>query len=203
MIKDNSEGGFKMKKYHEVEIAGLKRQLPLYQIDEETWIPLFIAYNDVPLIQASAAELLKKVPDFDCIVTEEIQGISLAYAMTLLAEKDRFVVARKSAKAYMDDVVAIQVVEHGEEEDHYKRLYLSKDDAEYIADKRILLVDDVVLRGSTMSALSDLVNALGGYVVGEASIIRHGFESAASDDYIDKSCLLSLPLSSSDGEQLK
>ena len=57
MIKDNSEGGFKMKKYHEVEIAGLKRQLPLYQIDEETWIPLFIAYNDVPLIQASAAEL--------------------------------------------------------------------------------------------------------------------------------------------------
>ena len=47
MIKDNSEGGFKMKKYHEVEIAGLKRQLPLYQIDEETWIPLFIAYNDV------------------------------------------------------------------------------------------------------------------------------------------------------------
>ena len=192
-----------MKKYHEVEIAGLKRQLPLYQIDEETWIPLFIAYNDVPLIQASAAELLKKVPDFDCIVTEEIQGISLAYAMTLLAEKDRFVVARKSAKAYMDDVVAIQVVEHGEEEDHYKRLYLSKDDAEYIADKRILLVDDVVLRGSTMSALSDLVNALGGYVVGEASIIRHGFESAASDDYIDKSCLLSLPLCSSDGEQLK
>lgn len=203
MIKDNSEGGFKMKKYHEVEIAGLKRQLPLYQIDEETWIPLFIAYNDVPLIQASAAELLKKVPDFDCIVTEEIQGISLAYAMTLLAEKDRFVVARKSAKAYMDDVVAIQAVEHGEEEDHYKRLYLSKDDAEYIADKRILLVDDVVLRGSTMSALSDLVNALGGYVVGEASIIRHGFESAASDDYIDKSCLLSLPLFSSDGEQLK
>lgn len=203
MIKDNSEGGFKMKKYHEVEIAGLKRQLPLYQIDEETWIPLFIAYNDVPLIQASAAELLKKVPDFDCIVTEEIQGISLAYSMTLLAEKDRFVVARKSAKAYMDDVVAIQVVEHGEEEDHYKRLYLSKDDAEYIADKRILLVDDVVLRGSTMSALSDLVNALGGYVVGEASIIRHGFESAASDDYIDKSCLLSLPLFSSDGEQLK
>lgn len=203
MIKDNSEGGFKMKKYHEVEIAGLKRQLPLYQIDEETWIPLFIAYNDVPLIQASAAELLKKVPDFDCIVTEEIQGISLAYAMTLLAEKDRFVVARKSAKAYMDDVVAIQVVEHGEEEDHYKRLYLSKDDAEYIADKRILLVDDVVLRGSTMSALSDLVNALGGYVVGEASIIRHGFESAASDDYIDKSWLLSLPLFSSDGEQLK
>ena len=74
-----------MKKFHEVEIAGLKRQLPLYQIDEETWIPLFIAYNDVPLIQASARELLKKVPDFDCIVTEEIQGISLAYAMTLLS----------------------------------------------------------------------------------------------------------------------
>lgn len=191
-----------MKKFHEVEIAGLKRQLPLYQIDEETWIPLFIAYNDVPLIQASARELLKKVPDFDCIVTEEIQGISLAYAMTLLSEKERFVVARKSAKAYMDDVVAIQVVEHKEDEEHYKRLYLSKDDAAFIADKRILLVDDVVLHGSTMSALSDLVNALGGYVVGEASIIRHGFNSSFSDEYIDKSYLLSLPLFSANGEEI-
>lgn len=191
-----------MKKFHDVEIAGLKRQLPLYQIDEETWIPLFIAYNDVSLIQAAAKELLNRVPDFDCIVTEEIQGISLAYAMTLLSQKERFVVARKSAKAYMDDVVAIQVVEHREEEDLFKRLYLSKDDAEYIADKRILLVDDVVLRGSTMGALSDLVNALGGYVVGEASIIRHGFDSSVSDEYIDKSYLLSLPLFSSDGKQI-
>ncbi len=191
-----------MKKFHDVEIAGLKRQLPLYQIDEETWIPLFIAYNDVSLIQAAAKELLNRVPDFDCIVTEEIQGISLAYAMTLLSQKERFVVARKSAKAYMDDAVAIQVVEHREEEDLFKRLYLSKDDAEYIADKRILLVDDVVLRGSTMGALSDLVNALGGYVVGEASIIRHGFDSSVSDEYIDKSYLLSLPLFSSDGKQI-
>lgn len=192
-----------MKKYHEVEIAGLTRQLPLYQIDEETWIPLFIAYNDIPLIQAAAAELLKSVPDFDCIVTEEIQGISLAYAMTLLSGKERFVVARKSAKAYMDDVVAIQVVEHREDEDHYKRLYLSKNDAAYIADKRILLVDDVVLHGATMGALSDLVNALGGYVVGEASIIRHGFKNHDSDEYIDKTCLLSLPLFSSNGEQIE
>ena len=191
-----------MKKFHEVEIAGLKRELPLYQIDEETWIPLFIAYNDVPLIQASASALLEMVPDFDCIVTEEIQGITLAYAMTLLAGKERFVVARKSAKAYMDDVVAIQVVERREDEEHYKRLYLSKDDADYVAGKRILLVDDVVLYGSTMSALSDLVSALNGYVVGEASIIRHGFPSAADDEYVDKSYLLSLPLFKDNGEQI-
>ena len=191
-----------MKKFHEVEIAGLKRQLSLYQIDEETWIPLFIAYNDVELIQAAAAELLDKVPDFDCILTEEIQGISLAYAMTLLAGKERFVVARKSAKAYMDDAVAIQVVEHRDDEEHFKRLYLSKEDAEYIANKRVLLVDDVVLRGTTMNALADLTDALGGYVVGEASIIRHGFGFYDVDDYIDKTYLLSLPLFSADGEQI-
>ena len=174
-----------MKKFHEVEISGHKRRLSLYQIDEDTWIPLFIAYNDVALIQDAAAELLEKVPDFDCILTEEIQGISLAYAMTLLSGKERFVVARKSAKAYMDDAVAIQVVEHRDDEEHFKRLYLSKDDADYIANKRVLLVDDVVLRGTTMSALADLTTALGGYVVGEASIIRHGFGVEESDQYID------------------
>lgn len=191
-----------MKKFHDVEISGLKRRLSLYQIDEETWIPLFIAYNDVELIQAAATELLEKVPDFDCILTEEIQGISLAYAMTLLSGKERFVVARKSAKAYMDDAVAIQVVERRDEEEHFKRLYLSKDDADYIANKRVLLVDDVVLRGTTMSALADLTTALGGYVVGEASIIRHGFGVEETDQYVDKSYLLSLPLFSENGEAL-
>lgn len=191
-----------MKKFHDVEISGLKRRLSLYQIDEDTWIPLFIAYNDVELIQAAAAELLEKVPGFDCILTEEIQGISLAYAMTLLSNKERFVVARKSAKAYMDNAVAIQVVEHKEDGDVFKRLYLSKDDADYITNKRVLLVDDVVLRGTTMSALADLTNALGGYVVGEASIIRHGFGVEESEQYVDKSYLLSLPLFSANGEAL-
>ena len=189
-----------MKKFHEVEISGLMRRLPLYQIDEDTWIPLFIAYNDVELIQAAAKELLAMVPDFDCIVTEEIQGISLAYAMTELSGKQRFVVARKSAKAYMSDAVAIQVTDH--DNDSVKRLYLSQEDAEYIANKRVLLVDDVVLRGTTMEALSELTNALNGYVVGQASIIRHGFNSDNSDDYMDKSYLLSLPLFTSSGEKL-
>lgn len=191
-----------MKKFHEVEISGLKRQLPLYQIDEDTWIPLFIAYNDVELIQAAAKELLEKVPEFDCILTEEIQGITLAYAMTFLSGKERFVVARKTAKSYMDDAVAIQVVEVKDDEEVYKRLYLSKDDAEFVLGKRILLVDDVVLRGATMGALADLTNALGGYVVGEASIIRHGFDKDNEDDYVDKSFLLSLPLFTTNGDKI-
>lgn len=197
-----------MLKYHEVEIAGLSRKLPLYQVDEGTFIPLFIAYNDVPLIQAAAKALLEKVADFDVILTEEIQGITLAYAMSLLAGKDRIIVARKSAKAYMDDAVAIQVIDHEEpdEDDEggasivYKRLYVSQDDAAYIKNKRVLLVDDVVLHGRTMCSLTELTNALGGYVVGEASIIRHGFYDQSEDD--NQVYLLSLPLYGEEGEEI-
>ena len=36
-----------MKKFHEDEISGLKRRLSFYQFDEDTWIHLFICYNDV------------------------------------------------------------------------------------------------------------------------------------------------------------
>ncbi len=184
-----------MLKFHEVEIAGLKRQLPLYQIEEDVFIPLFIAHNDIALIQSAAKALLDRVVDFDVIVTEEIQGISLAYAMSLLAGKERFIVARKNAKAYMDDVVAIQILQKDDEE--YKRLYVSKEEADYISNKRVLLVDDVILYGQTMDSLFELTNALGGYVVGEASIIHHGFEYHSSDIPINS--LVTLPLFNADG----
>ena len=38
-----------MQKMIEMEIAGVRRRLPLYQVDEETYEAVFIAFNDVIL----------------------------------------------------------------------------------------------------------------------------------------------------------
>lgn len=72
-------------------------------------------------------------------------------------------------------MVAIQIEGKIEgEEDvplNVRKLYLSQEDALYLKGKRVLLVDDCVLHGKTMYALDQLVDALGGYVAGMATIL--------------------------------
>ncbi len=160
-----------MQKMIEMEIAGVRRRLPLYQVDEETYEAVFIAFNDVTLTQNAARTLLEQVPDFDCILTEETQGVPLAFEMSRQAGLKRYIVARKQAKAHMDDVVAIQIEGKEDVPLNVRKLYLSQEDALYLKGKRVLLVDDCVLHGKTMYALDQLVDALGGYVAGMATIL--------------------------------
>ena len=83
---------------YEMTIAGLKRQLPLCKINDDLYIGAFIMFSDVEITKASAAELLKKAPEFDVIVTAESKGIPLAYEMARQAGTDDYIVARKGAK---------------------------------------------------------------------------------------------------------
>lgn len=53
------------------------------------------------LTKACAEELLKKVPEFDYIVTPEAKSIPLAYEMSRQSGK-KYIVARKGVKVYMD-----------------------------------------------------------------------------------------------------
>lgn len=163
----------KMDQKFEVEIAGLRRMLPLQRIDENLVMPVFVAFNDVALTQAAATQLLEQVPEFDVILTEEVQGVPLAYEMSRQADKARYVVARKQAKAYMANVAAIQLEVEDEGEVFYPRRYLSQEDADFLKGKRVLVVDDMVMAGRTMRVLEDLANALGGYVVGKATILAY------------------------------
>ena len=60
-----------METFHEMTIAGLKRQLPLCRVNEHLRIAAFVIFGDVELTVAAATELLKKTPEFDVIVTAE------------------------------------------------------------------------------------------------------------------------------------
>lgn len=50
--------------YHEMTIAGLKRQLPLCKVNDDLYIAAFIMFSDVEITRAAATELLKKAPEF-------------------------------------------------------------------------------------------------------------------------------------------
>ena len=57
-----------MAEYYEMTIAGMKRQLPICEVNEHLDIAAFVIFGDAELTVAAATELLKKCPDFDYIL---------------------------------------------------------------------------------------------------------------------------------------
>ena len=82
-----------MDKFYELTVAGLKRQLPICPIAEGVYIAGFVMFGDAELTVACAEELLKKVPEFDYILTPEAKSIPLAYEMSRQSGKKYFVIS--------------------------------------------------------------------------------------------------------------
>ena len=83
-----------------------------------------------------------------------------------------YIVARKGIKAYMTNPIKVEV--KSITTDHIQTLYLSEEDCAMLKGKRILIVDDVISTGESLSALEDLVHEIGGNVVGKAAVLAEG-----------------------------
>ena len=180
-------------KAYEMTIAGLTRALPLCPIAEDLYIGAFIIFGDPELTTACAKELLAKVPEYDYMITAEAKGIPLAHEMARLAGNQKYFVARKKAKLYMQNVFSVTVnsiTTEGEQ-----KLYLDGADAELMKGKRIVIVDDVISTGESLAALEKLVVAAGGNIVGRMAILAEGDAQVREDlTYLEK-----LPLFHGDG----
>ena len=93
---------------YEMSIAGVKRSLPLCKINDDLYIAAFIMFGDVEMTVAAAAELIKKSPEFDIILTPEAKSIPLAYEMARQSGKP-YLVARKGMKLYMTEPLEVVV----------------------------------------------------------------------------------------------
>ena len=70
-----------MSEFYTLKIAGLERKLEKFPVSDKLDIAAFIIFGDVELTIAGCAELLKKVPEFDVILTPEAKSIPMAYEM--------------------------------------------------------------------------------------------------------------------------
>ncbi|NLX65106.1 MAG: adenine phosphoribosyltransferase [Clostridiaceae bacterium] len=170
-----------MREYYEIKIAGLTRRLPLCPINENLYIGAFILFGDVELTVACAKELLKKAPEYDVMITAESKGIPLVYEMTKQAGLNKYLLARKSAKLYMKDVVKVDV--QSITTARLQSLYIDREDAEYMKGKRVLIVDDVISTGESVKAVEKLVQESGGIVAGRMAILAEG-DANKRDDII-------------------
>ena len=168
------------QKTYTLNVAGLTRELPICPINDELSIAAFVMFSDVELTEKCAAELLKKVPDFDIVLTAESKGIPLGYEMAKQSGKN-YVVARKSVKLYMDDPVAAEVRSITTAYD--QTLYLSGVDVKRMKGKKVLIADDVISTGESLNALMKLAEKAECNVIAKAAVLAEG-DAAYRNDII-------------------
>ena len=181
---------------YRLNVAGIERDLPLCPIGENLYIGAFVLFGDVELTEKCAKALYEKAPEHDVMITAESKGIPLVHAMCAASGKNRYVLARKSVKLYMKDVVACET--QSITTAAKQTLYIDGDDAAYMKGKRVLIVDDVISTGGSLESLENLVRLAGGDIVGKMTILAEG-EAAERNDII---FLEKLPLFDGNGNPI-
>ena len=195
-INGSKRAGKDREMNYTIDIAGIKRDLKLFSVDDNLQIAAFIMFGDVEITRHAATGLLDKAPDFDLIFTSEAKSIPLAYEMARQAGQNDYIIARKGIKVYMDDIVQARVRSITTQNDQI--LYLGKAEADRIRDKRILVVDDVISTGASLLAMEDLIEQAGGQIVGKMAVLAEG----DAFDRDDITVLAKLPLFDGSGNTL-
>ncbi len=185
-----------MKEFYTINVAGVKRDLPLCELTDDLYIGAFVIFGDVELTVASAKALLEKAPAFDVMVTAESKGIPLAHEMARQSGKNTYILARKAPKLYMKNVIKTEVKSITTE--RMQTLYIDREDQEKMRGKRVLIVDDVISTGESLHALEVLVQESGGSIVGKMAILAEGDAKKREDiQFVQE-----LPLFDADGEPI-
>ena len=178
---------------YEIDIAGLKRDLPLCRVTDDLYIGAFVIFGDVELTVHCAAELLRRAPEYDYLLAPEAKSIPLLYEMARQSGADKYFLARKGPKLYMTGAFQVEVQSITTE--GVQKLVIDTADAELMRGKRILILDDVISTGESLRATEALVEKAGGIVAGRVAVLAEG-AAAKRDDII---YLAPLPVFNPDG----
>jgi adenine phosphoribosyltransferase len=165
---------------HSIEIAGLKRELPLLEINPGLRIAVLNILGDTELVEACAVALKEKLAEtsYDVIVTAEAKSIPLAYALSVHTGKP-YAILRKSYKPYMGATLTAETlsITTGKPQ----TLILDEKDQKLINGKKIILVDDVISTGSTLEGMRKLMNKANAKITAEVAILTEGDQAKWAD----------------------
>ena len=160
-----------------IEIAGVKRDLRLFEVKPGLRIAILNILGDVELVEACANELAKRLEEFsyDVILTAESKSIPIAHMLSR-ATGIPYIVLRKEYKPYMGEAVRSETlsITTGKPQ----TLLLDEKDIPLIKGKRVIVLDDVISTGSTLQGMHLIVEKAGGEVVKEVAILTEGERSA-------------------------
>lgn len=161
------------KEFYPVEIAGIHRELRLFEIKPGLKIAILNVLGDTELVEACARALGEKLKavNYDVLVTAEAKSIPLAHALSVETKKP-YVVFRKAYKPYMGD--ALQAETLSITTGQPQTLFLDEKDRELMAGRRVVIVDDVISTGSTLQGMRLLIKKAGADIVAEAAVFTEG-----------------------------
>ena len=169
-----------MSEFYKMKIAGLERELEKFPVSDKLDIAAFIIFGDVELTIKACEALLEKVPEFDVIITPEAKSIPLAYEMARQSGKP-YVIARKGIKVYMRNSLEVEV--NSITTKNTQKLYLGETEINQIKGKKVLIIDDVISTGESLTAVRELVEKAGGIEAASCAVLAEG-DAADRDDII-------------------
>ncbi len=164
------------KEFYSVEVAGVKRDLRLFEVAPKLRIAILNILGDTELVQACARELAQKLAgiDYDVLITAEAKSIPLAYALAVETKKP-YVVLRKAYKPYMGDALQAETLSITTGQPQV--LILDEKDRTLVQGKKVVIVDDVISTGSTLQGMRMILDKAGASIAAETAIFTEGEKS--------------------------
>jgi adenine phosphoribosyltransferase len=168
------------EQFFTVEVAGVKRDLPLLEIAPGVRIAVLNILGDTELVRASAQQLALRLADHnpEVLVSAEAKAIPLAHTLSSVMDLP-YVILRKTFKPYMGKVIEAETlsITTGTPQ----KLYLDEKDQKLITGRQVALIDDVISTGSTLQAMRSIVERAGGIIVAQGAIFTEGEEANWTD----------------------
>jgi len=160
------------REYYELDVAGLKRRLPLIKVGEDTWIAYFDSLGDREFISHCASILAKKLEGSEVLMTSESKGIPLVHELAGLLNHKYYIVARKEVKSFMSNPIVVECKPITS-----KTTIKLSIDGRYVprlSGKRVAIVDDIVSTKETITALEGLARKAGAVIYKKVAILVEG-----------------------------
>ena len=156
-----------------VEIAGLIRNFPLFEVAPGVRIAIFNMLGDTYVVKAAATALADRIKDGPgtVLVTAEAKSIPLIYEMSALMGLP-YIVLRKNYKTYMGKAIQAETISitTGKKQ----TLFMDEKDQEMVKDQDVIIVDDVISTGSTLAGMKEIIASAQGRVVQIAAVFTEG-----------------------------
>ncbi|MDR1138862.1 MAG: adenine phosphoribosyltransferase [Clostridiales bacterium] len=166
------------KELYKIDIAGRIEYLPILPI-ADIKIAFFNLHGHTQLTEHCAKAMADMVSSSEVLLTVESKGLQLTHCLARNMGMDRYGVARKVHKLYMQDGISTEY--RSITTDSVQRLYLSFEDSQLIKGKRVALVDDVVSTGGSLAALRQLAVDAGAIVDTCCCVLAEGDASLRTD----------------------